>query len=121
MAEKSETTIQIPSINQKPLIIFIPNIYKIKATIKPVTFESQIADQDFLNQISVASGSFLPKAISSLILSKINIFASIAIPTERINQAIEARVKTVQVDFTIAKTITIYIAKATEETNPDNL
>ena len=121
IAEKSETTIQIPSISPKPLIIFIPNMNNISATIKPVILLSQIAVHDFLNQTSVASGSFFHKAISSLILSKIRILASIAIQTDKISHAIEARVNTVQVDLTIASIITIYIAKASDETSPDNL
>jgi hypothetical protein len=47
---KSESTNQIASINPKPLIIFIPKTNRITATKSHVRFESQIADQDSLNQ-----------------------------------------------------------------------
>jgi hypothetical protein len=50
IAVKSERINQMASINPKPLIIFIQNIKRIIATISPVTCESQIADQDSLNQ-----------------------------------------------------------------------
>jgi hypothetical protein len=79
---------------------------KITATIRPVTFESQIADQDFLNQIFAALEVFSQFDNSSRILSKIKILASIAIQIERISPAIEASVSVIQRYLTIAKIIT---------------
>jgi hypothetical protein len=121
IAENNETIIQIASINQNHLIIFIPNINKINATINQVTFESQIADQDFLNHITVESFKFFHSFNSSFILSKIRILASIAIPTESISHAIDARVNTTQSHLIIVKTIAIYISKATADINQANL
>jgi hypothetical protein len=91
------------------------------ATINHVTFESQIADHDFLNQITVASFKSFHHFNSSLILSKIRILASIAIPIERINQAIEARVKTTHKLFIIDNINAIYINNATADINQANL
>ena len=102
---KSETTIQIASIAQNHFIIFIPKMNNIIATRSPVILESQIADQELLNQIFNDSFMLFHSLSSAFILSKIKIFASIAIQTDSINQAIEARVKTIQNIFTIAKTI----------------
>ena len=105
IAVKSETTIQIASIAQNHFIIFIPKINKISATKSQVIFESQIAVQECLNQVFIASFIFFHCWNSYFILSNIRIFASIAIQIDIINQAIEARVKTIQSAFTINKTI----------------
>jgi hypothetical protein len=121
IAENKETTIQIASINQNHLIKLIPKIYKIIATKNQVRFESQIADQDFLNQILLASIKSLPFLSSSLILSKIRIFASIAIPIDNINHATEAKVRVTQNDFIIVKTITTYKNNEIEDIKPENL
>ena len=112
------TTKPIPSINQNHLIIFTQNINNMSATIIQVRFESHIADQDFSNHSLIALSSFCHEAIASFILSKIKIFASIAIPTESISQAIDASVKTIQNILTIAKTKVIYTNKATADKNP---
>jgi hypothetical protein len=121
IAENIETIIHIANISQNHLIIFIQKIYNIIATINQVTFESQIADHDFLNQTIVACLIFFHSLISSFTRSNIKILASIAIQTERINHATEAKVKTIQKDFTIDKTINTYINKAIEDINQDNL
>jgi hypothetical protein len=86
----------------------IQNINNIIATINQVTFESHIADQDFLNHNLLASLKSFQSEISFLILSKISMLASIAIPIDKINQAIEANVKTIPKTLIINKTITIY-------------
>jgi hypothetical protein len=64
---------------------------------------------------------FFHDFISSFILSNISILASIAIPTERINQAIEAKVNTTHNDLIIVKTNAIYISKAIEDINQASL
>ncbi|MDR2411523.1 MAG: hypothetical protein LBD88_02890 [Candidatus Peribacteria bacterium] len=99
---KSDNIIQIASINQNPFIIFTQKIKSIIAVISHVKFESHIADQDSLNQESVASKTLSPSFSFSLILSKIKIFASIAIHIESITQAIEAIVITTQKVLTTA-------------------
>ena len=98
---KSETIIQRPSIRPNHFIIFIPNINNIKATINQVKFESHIADQDFLNQISVEYNISFHFFNSSLTLSNIRILASIAIQIDKISHAIEAKVRTIQKTFII--------------------
>ncbi|MDP3380792.1 MAG: hypothetical protein Q8S84_04660 [bacterium] len=94
---------------------------KISATNNQVIFESQIADQDHLNHIFIDSVILFQFLNSSFNLSNINIFASIAIQTDNISQATEAKVNTIPKDLTIAKTNNIYINKAIADINPDNL
>jgi hypothetical protein len=79
-------------------------MYNINATKNQVTFESQIADQDFLNQILLASKRFFHHFISSLILSNISILASIAIQIDNIRPAIDARVNVIPSHLIMAKT-----------------
>ena len=87
----------------------------------PVTFESHIADHDFLNPTFAALLIFSQADISSLILSNISILASIAIPIERIRPATEARVSVTQRSLTIDRIIATYIRRATEAKNHDIL
>jgi hypothetical protein len=84
-------------------------------------FESHIAVQEVLNHISRASCIFFHSLSSHFILSKIKIFASIAIQTDRTSQAIEARVRTIQKIFTTAKTKIAYITKAKNAINQEAL
>ena len=100
----NDIIIHIANNCQNHFIIFIPKMKSITATTNQVIWLSQIADQDLLNQVSIDLEKLCHKANSSLILSKTRILASIAIPTERISQAIEARVNTIEKTFTIAKT-----------------
>jgi len=76
-----------------------------KATINPVICPSHIALNDCSNPSFKALSIFAPSLISSFILSKISIFASIAIPIERIRPAIEARVRIIPKNFTTARTM----------------
>ena len=103
------------------LIIFIPNIKRIPATINPVILASQIAEKDLSNHICTASLNFSHFLNSSFILSKMMIFASIAIPIESTNHAIDARVKTIPNCFNIASVIAIYINNASAAITHDNL
>jgi hypothetical protein len=121
IVENNEITIQIANINQNHLIIFIQKTNNIIATTNPVTFESHIADHDFLNHILQALCIFSQFFNSSLILSNINIFASIAIPIDNINHAIDAIVKTIANDLITVKTNTIYINNAILAINHENL
>jgi hypothetical protein len=114
---KSDNIIQIASINPKPFIIFIQKIKSIIAVINHVKFESQIADQDSLNHEPVASKIVSPSFNFSLILSKIKIFASIAIHIDNITQAIEAIVNTTQKNLTTANIKIAYIISAKEAIN----
>lgn len=121
ITEKSETNIPIASMSPNHLIKLIPNIYKIIATIRPVTFESHIAVHDFLNHILAALLIFSQAVSSSLILSKIKILASIAIPIDKIKPATEARVRVTHRNFMTDNIIATYISSATEAKNPEVL
>ncbi|HBA45403.1 TPA: hypothetical protein DEG21_01455 [Patescibacteria group bacterium] len=121
IAEKSDTTIQIPSITQNHFIRLIQKINSITALTKDVTCESQIADQDFSNQILSDFKMSLSLSNSSLDLSNIRIFASIASPTESINQAIEDSVKTIPDNFIIVSTSSVYPKSATQANSPATL
>jgi hypothetical protein len=99
----------------------IPNTNNIRATIKPVTLLSQIADQDFENHTLLASSNFFPTFNSSLILSKMRIFASIAIPILKIKPAIEARVSVIQNDLITVSTKITYENNAIDAIKPESL
>jgi hypothetical protein len=86
-----------------------------------VKLESQIADHDFLNQTSVESKTVSHFFNSSLILSNINIFASIAIHIDKIKPAIEAKVKVIHKTLTIDNIITIYKNNAIDAITHDAL
>jgi hypothetical protein len=96
-----------PRMNQNPLIRFIPNTKRMRATIRPVIFASQIAENDLSNHIFTDSRIVFHCLSSSFTLSNMRIFASIAIPIERTKPAIEARVRTTQNCFKIANVMTI--------------
>jgi len=121
IAENKETTIQIPSIIQNHFIRLIQKINNITALTKDVTCESQIADQDFSNQILSDFNISLSLSNSSLDLSNIKIFASIASQTESINQAIEDRVNTIHDNFIIVRTSRIYPKSAIQARSPATL
>jgi hypothetical protein len=104
---KRLTSIQRANINQNPLIILIPNIKRIAATISPVIFASQIAENDLSNHVLTASLRSAHFLSSSFTLSNMSIFASIAIPIESTNPAIEARVNTTPNCLSIASVIAI--------------
>lgn len=121
IAVKREITIHIQSINQNHLIILIQKINSISETNNHVKLESQIADQDLLNHISVESRRLFHFLISSFILSNMRIFASIAIQIDKINHAIDARVNTNQKNLTTVKTKITYKINAIDDISPDNL
>ena len=104
IAENKETIIQIQSITQNPFIRFIQNMKSITAETKDVTCESHMADQDLSNQMFIDFNTSVFALISSLDLSNIRMFASMASPMESISPAIDDRVSTIQLIFTIAST-----------------
>jgi hypothetical protein len=71
-----------------------------------VILASQIAENDLLKPSVTASLSCCHFLSSSFTLSNMIILASIAIPIERTNHAIEAKVSTIQNCFNIASVIT---------------
>ena len=119
--ENKLTIIHSARMNPNHLIRFIQNIKRIMATMRPVMFASQMAEKDLSNHILCASLRVFPFLISSFILSKIKILASIAIPIERTSHAILASVRTIQNCFNIASVITIYVKRAIADMRPDTL
>ena len=89
--------------------------------IKLETFESRIELHALLNPSSKDVCKSFPNFNSSFILSKINTFASTAIPTERINPATPANVKVTGIILNNASTITEYISNAKFANAPGNL
>ena len=66
-----------------------------------VIFESKIAENEFLNHSLKDVLIFFQSFNNSFVLSNISMFESIAIQIDKIIQAIEARVITIQRSFTI--------------------
>ncbi len=75
--------------------------------ISEATLESRIEDQARSKPAKKASCLGLPQRNSSLILSKIKMLASTAMPMERINPAIPAKVKVTGINLKIARTINV--------------
>ena len=101
-----------------PLTIEVPNQAKIKQVMIDETFESLIDGQALENPFSTAVCRLRPVFSSSLVLSKINILASTAIPIDKINPATPARVSTTLRLSKIARVKIVYIAKASTEIRP---
>lgn len=89
------------------------------ALVKEVMCESQIADQDFPNPTIIAFSTSTPLRSSSFVRSNIRIFASMASQIERMIPAIEARVRTIPNDFTIARSMSPYITSAIPAISPE--
>ena len=87
----------------KPFTGPVPTAYKMSAVINVVIFESTIVVKALSYPFLTASFIVLPLSFSSLIRSKINTFASTAIPIINTRPAIPGRVS---VAFSIAKVAT---------------
>ena len=87
-----ESTIPRASVMAKPLIVPVPLRYRTAAAINVVILPSITAESALPKPILMASRTFLPAAISSLIRVKIMTLASTAIPTERMIPAIPGSV-----------------------------
>ena len=85
----------------------MPKANKIAATIKVVRLPSLIEGQARLNPSSTAWGKFFPCFNSSLILEKIKMLASMAMPIDKIKPPIPAKVKVTGIILKTAKTKTI--------------
>ena len=92
MAVNIEVKIPIDNVTAKPLTGPVPILYKITATISVVKFASKIVTNARSNPALIACCGGRPFFISSLILEKINTFASTAIPTVRTIPAIPGNV-----------------------------
>ena len=105
MAEKSEMEIPIAKVMAKPRTIPEPNQYKIAQVIREEILESRIEGKALANPNLSEVAKSLPSLNSSFILSKIRILASTAMPIERINPAIPAKVKVTGIILKIDMTI----------------
>ena len=89
------TNTPMPRVTAKPLIIGIPERYKIKQVISVDTLESRILVQARLNPASIPAWTELPSRTSSFMRSNIKMFASTAIPILSTKPAMPASVKTI--------------------------
>ena len=99
-----EKMVPMARVKAKPLINEAAKIYKITAAIRVVTWESRIEDQALEKPASIAAARFFPPFISSLILEKIRMFPSTAMPSDKIKPAIPAKVKVTGSNLKIVKT-----------------
>ena len=89
-----DAVIPIINVTAKPLIAPVPNIYRNKAAIRVVTFESKIVANADLKPLDIEYAIEFPLTLStSLILSYIKTFASTAIPIVSIKPAIPGNVR----------------------------
>ena len=103
IAENKEIKIPSAKVNANPLINEVATKNNIAQTIKELKFESRIEGHALLNPSSIDCDKLFPDFISSFILAKIKMFASTAIPIERINPPMPAKVKVTGINLNIAK------------------
>src|SRR3989344_1185319 len=107
IAENIETKMPIAKVKAKPRIEPVPKLKRITVVISDETLESRIEDQALLKPAKRASCFGLPQRTSSLILSKIKMLASTAMPIERTKPAMPAKVKVTGIILKIANTIRV--------------
>lgn len=105
MAVNIETKIPIAKVKANPLTEPEPNEYKTIQVIIEEKFESRIEGQALKKPSFIACTYSLPPLISSFIRSKINTLASRAIPIDKINPAIPAKLKVTGINLKIASEI----------------
>ena len=113
--------IRIPQNNTvaNPLMGPVPNCHRTNDAIKVVTLASIMVVSARSKPPSTAALGVFPFRNSSRIRSKIMTFASMDIPTVRINPAIPGRVKVAWSDASTAKTITIFQINAKSAMDPE--
>src|SRR3989344_1503423 len=121
IAVNIEITTPKPRVKAKPLTAEVPNQNKMIAVMIEEMFESLIESQALENPSCRESWIFLPFFNSSFVLSKIKMFASTAIPMERINPAIPAAVNVTGISLKTARDKTTYITSERLATTPGNL
>ncbi len=107
IAENMLAIIPIAKVNANPLIMLVPSQNRITQVISEETFESRIDVHALLNPSSTAPAKLLPAFNSSFVLSKIKMFASTAMPIERINPAMPAKVRVTGINLKIASTTSV--------------
>jgi len=93
IAENILTKTPTIRVKANPLTKLVPNAKRITLTIKVLELLSRIEGQALLTPSSTLAKKLAPLFLSSRILEKIKIFASTAIPIERIKPAIPAKVR----------------------------
>src|SRR3990167_9668054 len=113
MAENILTTMPIASVKAKPLTTLVPNHDKITQVIREETLESRIDVQARSKPACIACGKDFSRRYSSFKRSNIRILVSTAMPNDKMNPAMPARVKVTGQSLKIAKTNAAYIKRAT--------
>lgn len=91
------------NVRAKPLTKLVPNQKRIKATIKVVKLPSLIEGQLLLNPSIREVEKFFSSFSSSRMRENIKIFASTAMPIDKINPPIPAKVKVTGISLNKAK------------------
>ena len=121
IAENIEHNIPILKVVAKPLMGPEPINDKTNAVNNVVTLASKIVINALLYPLLIAVLTLEPMRISSLIRSKIIMFASTDMPTVNNKPAIPGKVNTAFIDINIPKTKIIFINKARFANNPEIL
>ena len=120
IAENKLTKTPNAKVSAKPLIKEVENINKMTHTSKELILLSLIDGQARLNPSEIANGNALPCRISSFILAKIKILASTAIPMDKINPPMPAKVNVTGTSLNMESVMATYIIKAMEANRPGN-
>ena len=121
IAVKSESKIPTAKVIAKPRIIPAPLTANTKQISKPEKLESLIELQALIKPSDTATVRDFPLDISSFIRSKIKIFASTAMPSEKTMPAIPAKVRVTGISLNKATKTTPYINKAMLAISPEIL
>ncbi len=101
----NDTKIPMIKVRAKPRTEPVPNQNKIPAVIRELALLSRTDVQARLNPSSMEVSKLLPQDNSSLIRSKMRMLASTAIPMDRINPAMPARVRVTGMSLKILREI----------------
>ena len=119
MAENKEVKIPMIKVVANDSISPVPKTLRIIATSKWVTFASMMEGNAFLKPTSIEPDKSMPRYCSSRILSKINIFASTAVPIVNTIPAIPAKVNTAPKDAKKPKIKITFTVNAIFAAKPD--
>lgn len=105
IAENKLIKIPKDKVRANPFMKDVENINRIAQTIKEFKLLSRIDGQAREKPSEIAKVKPLPCLISSFILAKIKMLASTAIPMDKINPPIPAKVKVTGINLNTASTI----------------
>ena len=122
MAENIEMSTPIANVSAKPFTRFapnwLPNQYRMRQVIRVDTLESRMELQARWKPRSIARLSVWPARNSSFIRSKMRMFASTAIPTERMNAAIPESVSVTGQSLKTVSVRAVYTVRARAASRP---